>query len=125
MNNRPTIKPRTKYVFATSNNVEEEEQLNNTISYFYQICIFPVPKTKLYNMRKFVINGKNEFVDIKDYQLTEDQCKKFYDSKKKHEYKCFSTFSLDNVNTPTLNDVNTAKSNILTNEYSYTGFAPF
>jgi len=126
MNNKfiPTRKKRIKYQFVTRKEPEIANTKNN-ISFYYQICTFPQPNTKRFNMRKFIINGNNEFIGIKNFNLTKKQCKKFFKYKKDHEYKCYTTYTLDDVALPTLSDITLSQSSILSNNYNYTGFAPF
>lgn len=127
MNNNfiPTKKKRTKYKFIT----RTEPNLissNDNLFFFYQICTFPNYKNR-FQMRKFIINDNNEFVSVKTFNLTKKQCKKFYAEKKTHQYKNYSTYSLDEINTPSLGDILTAKSQILSsnNSEDYSSFAPF
>lgn len=119
-----TKRKRTKYHFVSPS--EQQEQINpDKINFYYQICTFPNPSTSKFHMRKFVINDKNEFIAINDYHLNKKQAKKFFSMKKPHEYKCYSVYSLEDVNYPHLSEVLTSKSDILSNNYDYSGFAPF
>lgn len=129
MNNNyiPTKKKITKYTFLTppKNN---DNNIKDNISFFYQICTFPHPafkNSKKFHMRKFVINDKNEFISINDYYLSKKQCKKFFEIKKPHEYKCYHVYSLDDINYPSLAEISTLKSDILSHDYNYSGYAPF
>lgn len=76
-------------------------------------------------MKKFAINGSNEFINIRDYYLSSSQCKKFFKIKKSHEYKCYGVYSLEKVNIPSLGEILGSKSDILNSRFDYTGFAPF
>lgn len=111
---KPT--PRTDYL--------PKEDLSDII-YFYQICIFPNPETKKFELRKYVINGKNEVLDVKKYLLTNQQCRKFFNEKKSNEYRSYPNYYIDQVPQPSFGDINTARSNILSEDHDYTGFAPF
>jgi len=115
---------RIRYTFVTGN---ESSNVNSVedFTFFYQICTFKNPKTNKYDMRKFVISPQNEFVSIQNYKLTKIQCDKFFAIKKPQEYKCYTVYNLDNINTPSLGDIMTSKSKILTNSYNYTGYSPF
>ncbi len=121
----PTKKKRTRYTFISPSEKSDDQVASDNINFYYQICTFPGPQTNKFHMRKFVINSKNEFIAINDYHLNKKQCKKFFAIKKPHEYKCYSVYSLDEVNYPNLSEVLTSKSDILSNSYDYTGFAPF
>lgn len=123
-----TKKKRVKYQFVTrdtENNQNKQSSQNDDLIFYYQICTFQEPKNNKYQMRKFVINSRNEFLAINDFYLTKKQCKKFYKYKKQHEYKCFPMYNLNGVDYPTLADIITAKSDILSTDYNYSGFAPF
>jgi hypothetical protein len=119
----PTKKKRVRYQFI--NTQQQEEKPDSSIHFYYQICTFPNRQTQKYHMRKFVINSKNEFVAVNDYYLSTEQCRKFFSMKKPQEYKCYSVYSLDDIAYPNLAELLVSKSDILTNDYNYTGFAPF
>jgi len=111
-----------------SNNVKttiEKEHTKPNVSKFYQICSFQNPETNKYHVRKFIINDKNEFTSVKEYKLSKSQYKKLLEIKKTNEYKCFSTYDLKNISYPNSSDILTLKSNMITNNHDYYGFAPF
>lgn len=95
------------------------------VSAFYQICSFRNPTTKAFHVRKFVINNKNEFANVKEYFLSRKQYKKLLEVKTPNEYKCFNTYDLKNIAYPTEADILVSKSQLLNNSYNYTGYAPF
>jgi len=110
-----------KFVSSFENNDKEDK----TVSYYYQICTFVNPKHGKYEVKKFIINSKNEFNDIKKYLLNEQQLNNLINNTKKHKYKLFSVYNVDNINHPTLADILQSNSNILSTSYNYSGFAPF
>jgi hypothetical protein len=119
-------KNKIKYKFIQQK--IDDDQLDNSIDdikFYYQICTFPDQFNNKYHMRKFVINNDNEFIAINDYHLNKKQCKKFFSIKKPHEYKCFSCYSLEDINYPNMSDILMLKSDILSNDCDYSGFAPF
>lgn len=123
-----TRRKRTRYTFGQSPKSFKDDYLpvqNDKYTYFYQICTFPDPRTKKFHMRKFVINGNNEFVSIDEYYLTKKSCKQFFASKKSHEYKMYHTYNLTDVTYPVLSDFTQANSELLNNSYDYSGYAPF
>lgn len=122
MNQSHHQSPHIKYTF---NHKSDSSNSIDNISFFYQICIFPDPSTNKFHMRKFIVNGDNNFLQVKNFRLSKKQYKKFFSLNKPHEYKCFSVFSLDHVNFPSLSDILLSKSNILSTDYNYSGFAPF
>lgn len=112
----------SSYTFVSNFNHEEEEP---TFSSFYQMASFIDPKTNKYHLRKYTLNDKNEFVNIKEYQLTKKQYNRFFDKKKPNEYKLFAVYNLNMINYRTLAEILVAKSDILSCNYNYYGFAPF
>lgn len=120
--------PRKRYTFVQPQDPNDLTGFReeDTIHFFYQLATYPNPKrSKKFHMRKFIINGKNEFQDVQEYYLTRNQYDRFIKSKKCHEFKAYSVYDLENVSYPTMADIQTAKSDIICNEYDYTGFAPF
>ncbi len=101
-----------------------ETTYQNRLSY-YQICIFPNPKTKRHQVRKFILNRKNEFESIKDYFISERRYKKLLQIKNVNEYKCFSAYDLRGVEYPTLSDISMARSEMISNDHGYYGYAKF
>ncbi|CAH6421464.1 Hypothetical protein KVN_LOCUS279 [uncultured virus] len=117
-------KIKYKFIQQKSDN-DEQGNLHDDIKFFYQICSFPDQFTNKYHMRKFVINSENEYIAINDYHLNKKQCKKFFSIKKSHEYKCYPSYNLDEINYPNISDILLLKSDLLSNDYDYSGFAPF
>jgi len=126
MNNKySTRKNRVRYHFVTPSEVEDKNPDDDKITYFYQICLFPDLYDNMYNLRIFLINGKQEFLDIKKYKLTKHQFKDFRKKTLPHKYKGYNTYTLDNIGYPTLADFLVSQSDILETNYNYSGFAPF
>ncbi len=110
--------------FVSSFNQQTKQNITQTKS-FLQIANFPNSKTKLYHVRKFIINDDNEFVNVKDYFLNKHTYDKLFNIKKKHEYKLYAVYDLNTVDYPTMADILALKSDILGANYNYYGFAPF
>ena len=119
-----TRKKNVHYNFVKPRRVEPMQTVVRP-GVFYQVCTFRNPHTEKYHMRKFITGEKNQFLSVTDYKLTSKQYKKFFRIKKPFEYRCYDVYDLKNINYPTLSDINTSKSDILTNSYNYTGYAPF
>lgn len=98
---------------------------DGTTTKFYQIASFPDPNTGRYHIRRYVVNGKNEFSSIIEHYITKRKYEKFIASKKKHEYNMYSVYDLDVVGPPKLTEILMAKSEILANNSDYSGFANF
>lgn len=122
--NSSSRRKKVNYIFGESrgDNVEIENVTNTN---YYQICTYKEPRTDKYCLRKFIINSKNEFIEMSEYLLTKKQIKKFYANKKPHEFKCYPSYNFDNIGYPNLGEVNLANSRILSNNHEYSGFAPF
>lgn len=98
---------------------------NGNVIRFYQVATFANPNTGLYHVRRFLVNGKNEFDDIKDHYLDKRRYRKFLQIRKKHHYKQYNVQDLDVAGLPTLSDILMAKSTMLDTNAAYSGFAPF
>ena len=112
-NYTPTQKKYIRYTFASSIDDFRPTQRDKTISFFFQIATFKNEYNK-YHMRKFIVDSDNKFINIEDYMLNRNQCKKFYKIKKQHHYRMYNTKTLDGIDPPTLNDIHTSKSHNLT-----------
>jgi hypothetical protein len=105
--------------------VSNEPLTSNGNKTFYQICYFSNPNTGKYHIRKFVINSDYIIKKVKNYKITKSIYNKLLHKKRDHEYKMYSTYDLDNVKWINPSDILISKSEILGNDYSYSGFAPF
>ena len=92
---------------------------------YFQISSFIDPNTNKYHMKRFTINGNNQFVRLKEYHLTKSKLEKFISIKKPNEYKMFSSYNLSNINYPNNGDISMARSQILEEDSSYSGYATF
>lgn len=99
------------------------ETTSDSINYFYQLCTFKNPKTKKYCIRRFTINGNNEFIDIRDGELDSRDKYKFIKTHKSNEYKLYGTYDLTYIDYPVLTDILLLKSSILAKDADYTGYA--
>lgn len=122
-----TRKKRVKYTFKKppSNDLRDIEPNEEEISFFYQVASFPDPSMNRYHVRKFVISGNNRFLDVREYRLTKKQLKKFYLEKKPHEFKRYAVYTLEDIGYPLMAEIITSRSDILSQDYNYSGFAPF
>lgn len=124
MNNGHTRLKKLNYTFIKPSERDfVPENPNKIVATFTQVCTFPTTEGK-YQVRQYKSNNNDEFVSIKDYELTKDQVVKFTNETKRNQYKCYSTNSLQYVSYPNLNDIQVAKSQIIGFENSYSGFAP-
>ena len=91
---------------------------------FYQIAIHQHPLTKLYHIRKFKIDENDNIINLSEYNIKKLHYDKLLTQKKNNEYKLYSVYNLNSVNYPTKSDILLLKSNILSTNNTYTGYAP-
>lgn len=96
---------------------------DGTTTKFYQLASFPYDNR--YHLRRFVLNGKNEFVHIQNFYLSKRQYKKFLLKKKNYQYKLYPVYDLDVAGYPTSGDIQMAKSSILSQNNEYYGYSAF
>jgi hypothetical protein len=92
---------------------------------FYQLCSFKNPTNNKFHIRRFVLNGKNEFVDINDKFIDSREYKKFIQSHKLNEYKLYSAYDLNYIPYPNLGEITISQSPILQFDSDYSGYARF
>ena len=109
---------------AMDNEGNRDEKKNNLFHY-YQICTFSNPKNNKYHLRRFSINNENDIVKSADFGLSKQQYKKFLSVKKQNEYKCISAYDCDMIDKPNLSDILIAKSDMISNNNMYYGYATF
>lgn len=96
-----------------------------TTKSYYQVAQFADRSTHLHHIRKYIVNGQNEFESVKEYNISKSKYKKLLQIKQKHEYKLYAVYDLNIVGHPTVTDILLLKSNILSTKYDYTGYSPF
>ena len=101
----------TSFKFVDNFDVEPKDV---TTSY-YQIATYPDPHTKLFHVRKFVINGSYQFKNTKEYHITKINYHKLLKIKKSNEYKLYPVFNLNIVQTPQVSDLLLLKSDMFNN----------
>ncbi|AYV78863.1 MAG: hypothetical protein Edafosvirus40_8 [Edafosvirus sp.] len=119
---------KKKYVFANPPPNEEDEMTykpSTKMSFFYQVCLFRNPWDNFYYVRRFTLNGNNDFVDVKEAKYNEKQYKKLLEKCKINEYKCYSSYNFENIDYPQKGDILASTSNILSKDFDYSGYAPF
>lgn len=84
---------------------------------YYQICTFPNPKTGKYHIRKFVLDERENFINIIEKGFDEDRYRKANKLIKDNEKKYFSTYCFDQIKYPTVGEVLLAQSDLLNNNY--------
>lgn len=116
MNQEHYLNGRKRLVYTFPKTREEFDDIKKTddITFFYQLTMFNDSKGK-FHMRKFVVDSNDNFIKIDNYLLNKKQYKNFFKeyANKRHKYKLYNTRTLDEINPPTLNDINTTRSSNL------------
>lgn len=82
--------------------------------FFYQIALYKDPDYKMYHVRQFTLNTKNEIIKIRNFYLSEEQLKEFKNINKNLKiYKLYSSFNLKEINYPKMSDILLSKSTLL------------
>ena len=123
---RPTRKKRIKYVFGLQTKKRNNDIKNRSVRYYYQICIHRNIYDNMYHVRRFTINHDNSFIntDTKNFKLNDDQYKQFFIDKKPQEYKCYSTYTLDNIKPPSASEIITSGSELFQTDRYSNGWGP-
>jgi hypothetical protein len=114
---------RYNFIQATNEQNNLQYKPEKSINKFYQVCLFPNPHTNKYQIRRFKFNEFGECFDVSDFHLSKNNFNKFKKTYKQNEYKCYATFTLNNVNPPLIGVMLSAESELLKNKQtSYDGF---
>lgn len=93
---------------------------------YYQIASLPNSDNKgLYHVRKFIFQESLERFHQKDYWLDKNQVQTLMRKKPTHQYKCYSVYDLNSVKVPTTGELMVASSQMMSESFDYSGFAPF
>lgn len=100
--------------------------LNDSTSFspvvFYQIALFKTKKG--YEVKRFYFDNNDRLLDISKAFMSKEKVEKFVDSNKSNIYKIYSVYTLDEVPYPSTSDITLARSDIIQNDYDYSGYAP-
>jgi hypothetical protein len=80
---------------------------------YYQLCSFKNPYNSKYHIRRFIVNSRNEFVNIQEGYITSKEYNRFIQSHKLNEYKQYNTYDLNQVNYPNMGEISIVQSPIL------------
>jgi len=105
-------------------NVEDSTKYKDGII-FYQISMFANPKTDKHHIRCFILNKKDELINIKQYQVNEATYNKFVKEKGVHEYKLYPVYNLYTTEYPDIADIRLARSTLLSDTSTYGSYASF
>lgn len=90
---------------------------------YYQICGFANPRKLKYEVRVVYIDENNDIVNYKLLNLDKKIYNKLIHSLRDNEYRLFATYSLDHIELPSCADIAVARSDMICNDYEYSGFA--
>lgn len=114
-----------KYVFAQhDDDVTPEGYMLEPIK-FYQICGFPHPVKQKYEIRIVHIDGNDHVASMDLYNVSKATQKKIRTQLRDNLYRIYATFTLDGTPLPTLNDISVARSRMICDDSTYSGFARF
>jgi len=80
---------------------------------FYQLATFPNPKKQGYHIRRYIIDGNNNYVSVKEKYFKESEYIHFIETTRPNIFRRYSTFNLNEVSQPTMGDISLARSDIL------------
>lgn len=126
-----------KYTFKTFD-ADDIHEIKYSPTFIYQICGVPSDKiitekgkvivtdeTNNYFFRKILVTEDNNLNIVGRYTLSKEKLLKFLKSIPENKYKIYPYKCLGDIPMPSDNDISIARSNILTNDTCYTGYARF
>ena len=114
---------RYNFIQATNEQNELHYKPNKNINKFHQVCLFANPHTNKYQIRRFLFNEYGECIEVTDHHLSKNNFDKFKRKYKSNEYKCYATYTLNNIKPPLIGEMLSAESELLRNQQtSYDGF---
>jgi len=117
-----------KYVFVTpkSTSLYEEDKPQPEKDFkFYQVAIFPNPKTARFEIREVLISGSGDIKGYKMYNVNEDTHRKFIRGLHEGRYKMYPIYTLESIEFPSCQDIMLAMSGMINDDNEYTGHAKF
>lgn len=119
------IMSNKRYVFTTPGSDTIYNEIPLEPIKFYQICGFPNPKTRKFEIREVLIDGDNNIKTYRKINVDETVHKKLLNALRDNKYRLYSTFNLDNIDLPSCNDITLARSDMINMDNDYTGYAKF
>lgn len=80
---------------------------------FYQVCSFKNPKSNMYDVRIVIFNEHSEVIKQTEYMYDEKQCNILIKSKNSNRLKIYSTFDIDLIGLPDMDDLLKGQSTLL------------
>ena len=117
---------RYNFIQATNEQNNLHYKPEKQIIKFHQVCLFKNPHTHKYHIRRFVYNELGECIEMSDHHLSQHNFDKFKKKYKPNEYRCYQTYTLNNVPPPKGGETLMAGSELLGNgQRGYDGFLQF
>lgn len=113
------VDSRDQYVkfvkrFSSKMNEDDSYYMPQKKTYnFYQICSFKNPNTQMYDVRVVLFNEYSEVVGKNEYMYDEKECNKLINSTQSTKLKIYSTFDIDLVALPDMDDILKGQSSLL------------
>jgi hypothetical protein len=117
-----------KYNFIKASNPQDEFHYKpeQSITKFYQVCLFKNPWSNKYHVRKLVFDEYGYCLDVVEHKLSQHQYDKFKKKYKGNQYKSYSAYSLDDIKPPSGGEMLTAESSLLGDgQNSFNGYSSF
>lgn len=114
-----------KYFFASSMSETLYNDAPLPVIKFYQICAFPNPLSKNYEIREVIINCNNDIEKFRTLFVSKKVHSKVLKTLKENQYRLYATVDLNSIELPSCSDISLARSGILNNDSDYTGYAKF
>lgn len=114
-----------EYVFDIPEKQELSYKIPTEVTIFHQICAYPNPKSQLHCVRTLHVGGNNEIIHQHEKCYQKKALQKFIQSSRGNDYKMYSTYDLNSIPLPTCGELLVAKSEMLSHDYGYSGYAPY
>ena len=112
-----------KYTFVNKHTYNTQNKVNDDYIYYFQVATYIHPFKNGYHVKRHTVDSENNLINVKDYYINKKQMNKLI-KKYPNKFKFYSVYELDDISIPKLGDINTARSELLSSNYSYSGFAP-
>jgi hypothetical protein len=114
----------TRYKFIVKASDMSYQPKQQTCS-FYQICQFENPLNKKYATRKTIFDQDGNIIKTFDKEYTAKKIDAFLKATRPNKYCTYPVNNLDMIDLPSPSYIMEAKSELLNNDSSYTGYAQY
>jgi hypothetical protein len=81
--------------------------------YYYQICFYPDPNTRLVSVRKLTFDQYYQVIEAKEKAYNQKKVKKFIDTIPKSKYCVYPTYNINMITYPQPDQILSANSSLL------------